>query len=206
MNLKEELIKYCQRMYDKGFATGFSSNVSIRSGNSVLITPSGYNLGDVTKEDISIINFDAKVLNNNKPSSEKLIHLAIYNKRPDINAIVHSHAPKSSAFAVAGQSLSIPALAEVIFFFGEIPVAKYALPSSKELADELAELFTDHKAVLMENHGIIVGGKDIKEAYYNLETIEHFAEVLLWSKVLGNINELNEEQIQDIYELRNKLR
>jgi L-fuculose-phosphate aldolase len=97
------------------------------------------------------------------------MHTLYYKKRPEMNAIIHCHAPKSSVFAVAGIPLNQPILAENIFTLGDIPVAKYYLPSSDYLANEVSAYFSSSDAVLMQNHGVILAAKDLRQAYYKME-------------------------------------
>ena len=201
--LKEQFSNICQKLYAKGLSPGFSGNISLKIDNKILVTPSGISLGDVDTEKLVIIDFEGnKIEGNFKPTSEKFLHIEIYKKRPDINAIIHCHAPKISAFAVAGIPLDEPILAENVLLFGEIPIAKYAMPSSGVLAEIVSSYFTEHDAVLMANHGVVTGGKDLKDAFYKMETIEYCAEVYLYAKFLGNINHLTQEEAKQVIELR----
>ena len=203
MNNKEQLSVICKKLYEKGLSPGFSGNVSVRNGEFVLVTPSGLSLNDVTPENIVKIDFEGNVSEGTlNPTSEKFMHIKIYQKRPDINAIIHCHAPKSSAFAVAGMSFTEPILAENILLFGDIPLIKYSTPSSLELAEDVSDAFVGHDAALMQNHGVIVGGKNLIDVFYKMDTIEYCSEVYLNAKILGNIEHLSEENIKDIIALR----
>lgn len=202
--LKLQLVKTCKRLTDKGLSPGFSGNASVRYGRYFLVTPSGFALDDFTKDDIVLIDENFKVIDGKqKPSSESKMHLEIYKLRPDFEAIIHCHAPKSSAFAAAGVSLSKAILAENVYSLGEIPVAAYSTPSSDKLAKETASHFKSADIVLMQNHGVVLGAKDLKEAFYKIDTVEYAAEVYLYSQILGGAKELNQEQIQAIQNLKN---
>lgn len=204
--LKQEIVKAGKRLADKGLSPGFSGNISTRCGRYFWVTPSGFALDDFCEEDLVLVDENFRVIDGkNKPSSETKMHLEIYKIRPDIGAIVHCHAPKASAFAVANAPLSQPILAENVFHLGEVPVAKYHLPSTIEVARETAKYFDSHDVVLMQNHGIVIGAKTLKEAYYLTETAEYTAEVILNAKILGNIRELTSEEIQEIKELKLQL-
>ena len=201
--LKKEISDIGKRLYAKGFSPGHSGNISVRSGSHILVTPSGMNLGDVQPQDVVEVDFDGNfALSGKKPTSEKIMHLGIYKERPDVNAIVHCHAPKSSAFAVAGVPLDAPILAENVFVLGQVPIVQYAMPSSNELAQSVSSCFKTHDAVLMANHGVAVAGNGLSDAYYKLETLEYYAEVYLYAKLLGRTNELSKEEVQKIIELR----
>jgi len=202
---KEEIVKIGKRLYDKGFVPGASGNISIRYENNILITPSGKNLADVIEEDVAVIDINGNSIAGKKPSSEKTMHLEIYKARPDITSIIHAHAPKATAFAVAGIPLNAPILSEALVILGNIPVAEYAMPSSDKLATQVANHFKTHDAVLMANHGVVIGSNQLIDAYYKLETLELYAEISINAKILGNLNELSKENIQELMELRKNL-
>lgn len=201
--IKSLIIKYGKKLYEKNMSPATSGNISARYEENALITASGTCLGDLEKEDIVLIDKNSKVIEGEKKaSSEKNLHNKIYELRPDINAIIHCHSPYTSAFAVCHIPLSKPIISENVFYFGEIPVADYALPGSEQLVDNTAKYFLQHNAVLLANHGIIIGAKNLKEAYYLTETAETFAQIYINSMILGGAKELSEKQIKEIYELR----
>ena len=204
--LKQQLVDTGKKLYEKGLSPGFSGNLSVRYGKYFLVTPSGFPLCEFQKDDVVLIDKDFKVIDGKrKPSSEAKMHLEIYALRSDLGAIIHCHAPKSSAFAIANVPLSQPVLAESIFHLGNIPIAKYHLPSTIDVAKETAKYFDNNDVVLMQNHGVVLGAKSLYEAYYKMETVEYTAEVILNAKILGGGKELNPQQIQDIIALRLKL-
>lgn len=203
--LKKEICKTGTSLYNKGLSTGISGNISIKFNDNILITPSGCCLGDMEEHDIAVIDVYGNHLEGQKPSSEKIMHLEIYKLRPDLKAVVHVHSPKATAFAVAGVPLNRPTLAELIVTLGDVPVAEYATPSSLELAKIVAGYFVNNDNVLMANHGFVSGGKNLKEALYKVETLESYAEIMLWTKVLGNANELSKESIEELIKIREKM-
>ena len=93
-------------------------------------------------------------------------------------------------------------MAENVFYFGKIPLAEYALPSSKELVEKTSKFFNEYDAVLMANHGFIIGSKTMEDAYLKLELAESYAQVVLMTEVLGGAKELTPEQVQAILQLR----
>ena len=195
--------KYGEKLGQKNMTPGTSGNLSMRFEDNYLITASGTCLADLSEDDVVLMDNKANVLyGDKKPSSEKHLHIKIYEMRPDINSIFHCHSPYVSAFAVTHTPLSKPIISENVFYFGEIPLADYAMPSSQALVDNTAKFFVKHNAVLMANHGIILGGKDIKDAYYMMETAETYAQIYLMSKLLGESVDLSKEHIEEIYGLR----
>ncbi len=202
--LKQELIKYGKLAGEKNFTPGVSGNLSARYDNDkVLITASGTANGYLKENDFTLIDYDCNILEGDKkPSSEKLVHIEFYKMRPDINYILHVHSPYLSSFASSGKALDEPIMAENVFYFGEIPLAEYGLPSSTDLVTKTAKYFKDYNAVLMANHGFIVGSSSIEDAYLKLELAESYAQVVLNTKILGGAVLLNEQQVEEINRLK----
>jgi len=151
-----------------------------------------------------LIDFDGKEQDpKKKASSEKMLHVEFYKKRPDINAIIHVHPPYLSSFAAAGKNLEAPVMAENVYYFGKIPLAKYALPSSMELVNNTAKYFDKYNAILMANHGFIVGDIDIQQAYLKLELAESYAQVVLNATLLGGPVLLSAKEVKEIEALKN---
>ena len=199
----KELIKCGKLAGKKNFTPGMSGNISARYGENIIITTSGSANGYLDEEDFVVIDFDGKPVNSDKkPSSEKMLHVEFYKMRSDINYILHVHAPYLSSFASANQALKEPIMAENVFYFGYIPLAEYGLPGSRDLVEKTSKFFKDFDAVLMANHGFIVGGKTLKEAYLKLELAESYAQVVLNTKILGGAVLLNDKQVEEIYGLR----
>lgn len=204
--LINEIIEYGRLCGIKNFSPGYSGNISARYKSGLLITASGSSNGYLKKENIVYTNFSGNSLEKNKkPSSEKFLHIEIYKQRPDINYIIHVHSPYLSSFASAGKDLMAPIMAENVFYFGGIPLADYALPSTKELVENTIKFFDKYDAVLMANHGFIVGAKTMKDAYLKLELAESYAQVVMNTKILGGAKYLSQEDEQEILALRNKL-
>lgn len=201
--LKKEIIEYGRLCGIKNFTPGISGNMSARFDDKILITSSGSANGYLSEEDFSVIDYDGNVISGHpKASSEKLLHIEFYKKRPDINYIIHVHAPYLSAFASAGVALDEPIMAENVFYFGQIPLAQYGLPSSKDLVEKTAKYFDDYNAVLMGNHGVIVGDTTIRDAYLKLELAEAYAQVVINTKILGGAKLLTETQVKEIQALK----
>ncbi len=205
--LKKELIYYGKLCGEKNYTPGVSGNISARFEDKILITSSGTANGYLSENDFSLIDFDGNVIEGNpKASSEKMLHAEFYKMRSDINYIIHVHSPYLCTFASCGQSLDEPLMAENVFYFGGIPLAEYALPSSQELVKNTAKYFDKYDSVLMANHGFITGGKELKETYLKLEMAESYAQVVFNTKLLGNAVLLNEKQVEEIIGLKNKIK
>lgn len=201
--IKDEIILIGQRLYSKDLTSGTSGNISARCESNYLVTASGTSLADLTRDDILLVDENGHAVNSEKkPSSESMLHIEIYKKREDINALVHCHAPMLCAFAVAHMDLDMPIMAENILYFGKIPVADYGMPSSKDLVENTSKYFENNDTVLMANHGVICGDSDLRHAFYKLETAETYAKVCLYNRMLGKTVPLDEHAIADLEKLK----
>lgn len=199
----EKIIEYGKKCGEKNYTPGYSGNISARHENGMLITTSGSSNGYLTEKDVVFTDFEGKSLEEGKkPSSEKFLHIEIYKKRPEINYIIHVHAPYLSSFASAGKDLMAPIMAENVFYFGGIPLADYALPSTMQLVENTVKYFDKYDAVLMANHGFVVASKTIEDAYMKLELAESYAQVVLNTYVLGGAKILTPEEADEILKLR----
>jgi len=201
----KDLIKYGKRAGKKNFTPGMSGNISARFGDNIIITTSGSANGYLKEDDFVVIDFDGNVVQGRKkPSSEKMLHVEFYKMRPDINYILHVHSPYLSSFASAGVALEEPIMAENVYYFGHIPLAEYGLPSSRDLVEKTSKYFKDFDAVLMANHGFIVGDNTLESAYLKLELAESYAQVVLNTKILGGPVLLTESQVKEINNLKTR--
>jgi len=201
--IKKELIEYGKKAGEKNFTPGVSGNLSARYGNNIVITTSGSANGYLDEDDFVVIDFAGNVVEGNKkPSSEKMLHIEFYKLRPNINYIIHVHSPYLSTFASCRIPLDDPIMAENVFYFGQIPVAEYGLPSSNDLVEKTSEYFKEYNAVLMANHGFIIGDTTLKDAYLKLELAESYAQVVLNTKLLGGAILLSEHEVSQINALK----
>ena len=204
--IRREICQYGKKVYDKGFVAATDGNISMRMmGDRLFITPSASCLGTLNVNDLVYVDFNSQVLqSHSNPSSELPMHLEIYKKRPDVNAIIHTHPANSTAFTVAGENFSEPVLPELILGIGDIPIAKYATPSTNESAIVISDLIKKHDVIILDHHGVVTVGKDLQEAFYKLERLEHAASTLLAAKQLGNINPLNPSDIEKLHKIKQK--
>lgn len=201
---KNELIEYGRMAGDKNYTPGISGNLSARCGDNVVITSSGVANGYLTEKDFAVVDFDGNLIEGEKPSSERMLHIEFYKKRPEKNYVMHVHSPYLTAFATAGITLDDKISPEIIYCFGGIPLAEYAIPGSKELVEKTSKYFENYDVVLMANHGVIIAGKDIKDAFYKLDLCENYAKTVIGAKLLGGAKILPEEEVEKIYSLRQK--
>lgn len=201
--LKKELIKYGKLAGEKNMTPGVSGNLSVRHNDNILITTSGSANAHLESDDFVLVDFDGQTeAVNKKPSSEKMLHIEYYKQRPEVNCVFHVHSPYLSTFAACNIALDEPLMPENIFYFGQIPLAKYALPGSFELVSNTAKYFKEYNVVLMANHGVISAGKTVREAYLNLELAESYAQVVLQSRFLGGAKPLSGREVEEIISLK----
>jgi len=203
---KKDIIEIGRRLYQKGFVASHDGNISVRvSENEIVATATGVCKGFLCLDDIVLVDMHGnKIAGRGEPSSELKMHLVVYEKRPDVSAVVHAHPPVATGFAVAGIPLAQCILPEVVISLGAVPVAAYGTPSTHEVCDSIAPLVQKSEAFLLANHGVATLGEDVFQAYYRMETVEHFARILLTSRLLGNVNVLSREQVDKLIEVRRK--
>lgn len=201
---KNELIEYGRMAGDKNYTPGISGNLSARCGDMVVITSSGVANGYLTENDFAVVDFDGNAIEGEKPSSERMLHIEFYKKRSEMNYVMHVHSPYLTAFASAGIALDDKISPEIIYCFEKIPLAEYSIPGSKELVEKTSKYFENYDVVLMANHGVIIAGKDIKDAFYKLDLCENYAKTVICAKLLGGARILPEEEVEKIYLLRQK--
>jgi L-fuculose-phosphate aldolase len=203
---RHDIVEIGKRIYAKGFVAANDGNFSIRiSDDEVIITPTGMSKGYLTPDQLIKVNMSGERLEGYlKPSSELPFHLKIYEIRPDVKSVVHAHPPISTAFAVAGIPLNDMILPEAIISLGCVPLAEYGTPGTDELVKTVEDTIRGCDAILMANHGALTVGPDIYTAYYKMETMEHFAYIDWIARTLGQVNQLREEELRKLLELRKR--
>jgi L-fuculose-phosphate aldolase len=201
--LKQEMCEIGQRIWQKGFCAGNEGNHSVRLGdNRVLCTCTGVSKGFLKPEMLCVVDMDGNPIERNstyQPSSEVKIHLAIYKHRPDVKAVIHSHPPHATAFAIAGVPVPEGIHPEAEIFLGRVPTAEYATPSTAELAERLLpHIGPQTNTVLMGNHGSVSFSDTLIDAYYRLEILDAYCKVLLLCRQIGPPNVLSPEQMTEL--------
>lgn len=207
-NLSREIISACQRIYQRNMLAAADGNVSVRmDDNRVMITPSGKAKAFIQPEDMAIVDLEGNVLQGN-PSGERIMHLEVYKRCPKAKAVVHAHPPHAIAWSVSHPELKeLPAkcLSEVILACGSIPFVEYARPTTKQMADRLQEFLPKHRALILSRHGALAWGETLDEAINGMERIEHSSQILFLAKQLGKLTELPKEEVDVLYQMREKL-
>ena len=194
-----------RRLYERRILASIEGNMSVRlDGDRVLATPSGINKGFMSEADLVVTDLDGNPEGGGRPSSELLMHLAIYRERPDLNAIVHAHPTAATGYAVAGRQLPAAVLAEIVTTLGCSPIAPYGTPSTDELAEAVIGPIRSYDALLLANHGALTAGGSLDEAEERMYQLEHFAQISLVAELLGGPRAFSIEEVERLSSLRER--
>ncbi|CAH0120900.1 Methylthioribulose-1-phosphate dehydratase [Paenibacillus sp. CECT 9249] len=194
----DQIMMIMERIYGYGMTTTSGGNLSILDDNGAIwITPAGVDKGSLSRKDIVCVQPDGTVVGNYKPSSEFPFHELIYRSRKDIKAVLHAHPPALVAFSIVRQTPNIYLLPGVKQICGEVGMAEYGLPGSAQLGERIASVFErGFNTVMLENHGIVVGGENLFKAFMAFETLEFCARLQIKANRIGEPVTLTKEQIE----------
>lgn len=196
LEIRKQIISYCIKMHTNGLIQGTGGNVSVRSYNGFFLTPSGMDYLSTEPSDIVKMDFSGNVIEGTRtPSIEMEMHRLILQKRPETNAIVHTHSVYATAIASTRQSMPAITDNQVVLFGGNIPIAEYGGIGTKELAENVVNGLGNGNAVLLSNHGVVVVAETLKKAVFYAEMVELFAKIYLLSASIGGGVTLSEDEI-----------
>jgi L-fuculose-phosphate aldolase len=202
MNYFEKIVKTAQKMMVLGLVKGTWGNISTKENDRIYITPSGKPYDALKPEEVAVIDLNSgeQINGGPKPSSELPLHLQIYKNFPNLNGIVHTHSTYASTFAAINKPIPCYIEDQAQIIGGEILVAKYAFPGTKELADNAVEALKDGIfGILLSNHGAVGVGRNLEEAMIAAQIIEKSAEIALLIKTSGEIGKtLSKEEIKEM--------
>lgn len=190
MNGKKIVLDAAKKLYNEKLVAGTSGNISLRNiekgEDSFYITASGLSYDTMTEDDVVEINSEGIPVNlNQKPSSEWKMHMEVYKKYPNVNAIVHTHSTIATGFAVNHQDIPLILIEMRPFLGGDVKVAPFRPAGSKELAEVILPFLEDRTACLLANHGVITVGKDMESAFIAAEYVEDAAKIYYYAKTSG---------------------
>ncbi len=205
-NAKQEMLRIGRKLYDRQLLVATEGNISCRlADGEILATPSGLCKGELSAEDLVVIDERGNHLHGERRvSSEILMHLEVYRRRTDVQAVVHAHPPTCIALMLAGKGLDKAILAENILLMGKVPTAQYARPSTPEVAESIRPWLEQTDYILLDRHGSLTMGETLAEAYFRLETMEHTARSYIQALQIGTVMEFEREEILELMELREK--
>ena len=199
---RNEIVSFGKKLIAAKLTVGTTGNLSILHPQEgmVAISPSGLDYFETEPEDVVVIDLDGNIREGTyRPSSETKLHLELYNSRPDIHSVIHTHSVYATTIACLGWE--IPALHYVIGLAGtKVPIASYATYGTKELADSVSKTIAHYNAVLLANHGLIAVGPNIRSAFATAEPIEFAARVYYQSKCIGEPVILPDAELETVIE------
>lgn len=199
---RSAIVQYGKKLITAQLTTGNGGNLSIynRAEGLVAIKPSGVDYFEMSPEDVVVVDLDGKTVEGRlKPSSEIQFHLALYQYRSDVNAVVHTH--QVYATTIACLNWELPAVHYLVGFSGnKVPLAPYATYGSKELCDHILNSIGDYNACLMANHGIVTVGPNIGAAFATAEELELVCRIYYQAKCIGNPAILSDEEMKAVTE------
>lgn len=196
---RNQITEVISRIYRRGMTTTSGGNISIKDNDgNIWVTPSAIDKGSLRASDIICVKKDGTVIGKHKPSSEFPFHKAIYEARPDIKAVIHAHPPALVSFSIVRQIPNTNIISQAKHICGPIGYANYRLPGSEDLGEVIAEEFKKgYKAVIMENHGTVLGGSDLNDAFQRFEALEFCARTILYGSQIGKPKYLRDDQIEE---------
>lgn len=205
--IAHDIIDTCKRLHQQGLLCGAEGNVSVRVGERVMITPSGRSKWRLEPEDLALLDIGGWALRG-IPSSECLLHLAIYRSVPSARCVVHAHPPTAVAWSLARPDLRevpVGVLPEIILTMGALPIVPYARPGTEDMAAAVRPYLPRYRAMILARHGAVTWGVDLIEALNGMERIEHVAKVLKCAHELGGVSELPAAEIEALHAIRARI-
>lgn len=200
-NIIEQLEKYAKDLVTSGLVVGAGGNLSMRDGDYMYISPSGFDLKEIGPEQWVKVHIETgEVLGDLKPSSEIIMHLVCFRENPEINAVLHAHPTYSVAVSSSGKE--IPAIfPDYPAMIKQAAYIDYIIPTTELLANEVVKYVNDNEVIILRNHGVITLGKTMKEAYFFMQLTEESAKVFSISQLFGGPRILTEEECTDLRNL-----
>ncbi len=206
---KKMIVEIGRRMYMKNFVAANDGNISCKvDEETIWTTPTGVSKGFMSEDEMVKMRLDGTIVSQGEraPSSEVKMHLRIYAEREDAMAVCHAHPPVSTSFAIAGIGLNQAIYPEALVNLGTVPCVHYEAPGSQRLPDAIAPYIRDCNALLLANHGAVAWGTSLMEAWYRLESTEHYAMVTMYTcSIIGKANVLSCDQIDELVEIRKNM-
>lgn len=204
--LREAIVRVCRLVYEKGWVAANDGNVSVRlDGDRIMCTPTAISKGMVTEDDIIVCDMAGnKMEGQRERTSEIAMHVTIYSLRADVRSVLHAHPPVATGFATAGRALDKALLPEVIIQLGAVPLACYGLPGTPALSEGMLPFIPHYDALLLENHGCTCYGRDVWDAFFKMEIVEHFARITFVAEMLGGARPLPREEVEKLFAARGR--
>lgn len=193
---KKRIQEISLKAYREQLVAGTSGNVSEYDHEKgiMAITPSNMDYAIMKPEDVVLMKLDGTIVEgNHKPSSEWRMHAGIYAAREDVNAIVHTHSPYATSFAVLHEDIPVILVEMMPFLGGHIPLSEFGMPGTEELAVHAIKCLENRNSCLMMNHGVLVIGKNLDQAYIRAQYVEDAAKIYHYAREVGKPFEIEED-------------
>ncbi|MDD5018110.1 MAG: class II aldolase/adducin family protein [Eubacteriales bacterium] len=198
---RKRVAEYCRRLYEKGFMPGIDGNVSVRvDSDTAIVTPAGLSKETITPGDLVCMKLTGEVISGSRqPSSETPMHLAAYRLRHDIGAVIHAHSPNATAFALCGKHIDTRYAPFAYMHLGVIGDVPYDAPGTPEFHQSVtAAVKKGYNVIMFKNHGAMVLGANLPDAYAKTDLLEAYAGMLLKAELLGGASVLSDKQLEKI--------
>ncbi len=201
---KRNICEIGARLYQRGFVAGNDGNISVRIGeNAVLCTPTMQSKGSLNADDIVTIDMQGERISGTKRrSSEALLHLSIYQGRPDIRAVVHCHPPHATAFAFTHTELPRGISPEVEMFLGDVRITPYETPGTSAFATSVQPYLRLANALILANHGTVSYAAELEHAFWWTEVLDAYCRTILLAQGLGPLQPIARHKLQELYVAR----
>lgn len=204
-DILEALCEAGRRLYARNLLAAADGNLSYRlEDGRIAMTPSGVSKANLKPKDFAFLALDGTVLSG-RPSTERLMHLAVYRACPAARAVTHAHPPSAIAWGIAHPELVyLPdeAMPEVILAAGRIPFALYARPGTAAMGEVLFPFLPQHRLLILSRHGGLCWGESIEETINGLERLEHVCQILISAERLGGAKPLPVEELDALRAIR----
>ena len=196
---KKILLKMAHRSYEEALFAGTSGNLSVydREKETMIITPISIPYETMEEEDLVLMRLTGEIIEGkHKPSSEWRMHAAVYKERKDVGAVVHTHSPYATSFAVNRESIPVILIEMIPFLGGDVMVADFALPGTEDVGLEALKVLKGRNACLMSNHGVLAVGETLEQAHIRAIYVEDAAKIYSLARSNGDVKEVPEEFVE----------
>lgn len=193
--VRKKIQETALQAYQEQLVAGTSGNVSCfdHATGIMAITPTNMNYAIMKPEDVVLMKLDGTVLEEgHKPSSEWRMHAGVYAEREDVSAIIHTHSPYATSFAVTHESIPVILVEMMPFLGGDIPLSHFGMPGTDELAINANKVLKNRNSCLLMNHGVLVIGKNLDQVYVRAQYVEDAARIYHYAREVGKPVELDE--------------
>ncbi len=199
MDVLDELIELGKRMVACQLVVGPGGNLSARDGRFAYLSPSGFSLGEIARNDYVKIDTETGevVKGHLKPTSETPLHLECYRRRSDVNAVVHAHPPIATGLVTGGAKIKAMT-PDFVAYVGRVITLPYIVPAGRELAEAVGNAVSTCNAIMMVNHGAITVGSNLKEAFTKMEVLEDSAKLEMAALIAGKPRFFTDQEVDTI--------